>query len=204
MSGDAMFPTDGPPTPPPDPELASGSVATLAPPSASPDREPSPRDRRSLPTSKLRVVDALAVGTVGLRSRRARTVLTALGIAIGIAAMVAVLGISASSRADLLARLDRLGTNVLEVQPGQSFFGDDAPLSPDAGAMVRRIGPVEDAAALADVEATVRRTDKIPASETGGISVRAAETTLAGTLGTTLHDGRFLDDASAMLPTVVL
>jgi putative ABC transport system permease protein len=200
------FPTaDGPPTPVPDREAepGPGSVATLDPPAAT-DRPPSARDRRSLTKSRLRVVDALGVGTVGLRSRRARTVLTALGIAIGIAAMVAVLGISASSRADLLARLDRLGTNVLEVQPGQSFFGEDAPLSPDAGAMVRRIGPVQNAAALAGVEATVRRTDRIPAGETGGITVRAAETTLADTLGATLHDGRFLDDATAQYPTVVL
>jgi putative ABC transport system permease protein len=202
MSGDGTFPDD-PPTAPPDPDADASSVATLDPPAPRPDRA-SVRDRRSLPKSKLRAVDALAVGTVGLRSRRARTVLTALGIAIGIAAMVAVLGISASSRADLLARLDRLGTNVLEVQPGQSFFGEDAPLSPDAGAMVRRIGPVENAAGLASVEATVRRTDKIPSGETGGITVRAAETTLVDTLGATLHDGRFLDEASAQFPTVVL
>ena len=202
---DRTFPPgDGPPTPAPEPELASGSVATLDPPSPSSDPRPSARDGRSLPKSRLRFVDALAVGTVGLRSRRARTVLTALGIAIGIAAMVAVLGISASSRADLLARLDRLGTNVLEVQPGQSFFGEDAPLSADAGAMVRRIGPVQNAAALASIEATVRRTDKIPSGETGGITVRAAETTLADTLGATLRDGRFLDDASSQFPTVVL
>lgn len=206
MSADDRFPPGGPPTPPPegDPPLATGSVATLDPPSDRVRTAPGARDHRSLPKSRLRVVDALAVGTVGLRSRPARTVLTALGIAIGIAAMVAVLGISASSRADLLARLDRLGTNVLEVQPGQSFFGEDAPLSPDAGAMVRRIGPVENAAGLAGVDATVRRTDQVPSGETGGISVRAAETTLADTLGATLAAGRFLDDATAQFPTVVL
>ena len=68
------------------------------------------------------------------------------------------------------------------------------------GAMVRRIGRVENAAALATVDATVRRTDKIPSGETGGISVRAAETTLVDTLGATLKDGRFLDDASAQIP----
>ena len=76
--------------------------------------------------SRLRPADALAVGTVGLRAKRGRTLLTALGIAIGIAAMVAVVGISASSRADLLAELDRLGTNLLQVQPGNSPFGEAA------------------------------------------------------------------------------
>ena len=42
-----------------------------------------------------------------------RSALTALGIAIGIAAMVAVLGIAESSRATLLAGSTRLGTNLL-------------------------------------------------------------------------------------------
>ena len=87
--------------------------------------------------------------------------LTALGIAIGIAAMVAVVGISASSRADLLAELDRLGTNLLEVTPGQSFLGEDSKLPEDAPAMIGRIGPVQEAAAIADVSATVRRSDWI-------------------------------------------
>ncbi len=83
-------------------------------------------------TLRLRGRDIVGVGSIGLRTRRARAILTAVGIAIGIAAMVAVLGISASSRADLLAELDRLGTNLLEVRPGQSFFGQDAKLPQDA------------------------------------------------------------------------
>ena len=103
----------------------------------------------------LRPVDVLAVGAVGLRTRRVRTALTALGIAIGIAAMVAVLGISASNKADLLAELDRLGTNLLEVTPGQSFLGQDSKLPEDAPAMIRRVGPVESAAATASVSASV-------------------------------------------------
>ncbi len=78
--------------------------------------------------------------------------LTALGIAVGIAAMVAVIGISASSRADLLAELDRLGTNLLQVSAGQSAFGERrraARRRPPG--MIRRIGPVESAAATRTV-----------------------------------------------------
>jgi len=154
--------------------------------------------------SYLRPGDAFAVGAVGLQTRRGRTLLTALGIAIGIAALVAVLGISASSRADLLAQLDRLGTNLLEVQPGQSFLGDESKLPDDAPAMARRIGPVDSAAATAPVSATVRRTDYIDEFETGGISVMAAEPQLATTLGATLRSGTFLNRASARYPAVVL
>jgi putative ABC transport system permease protein len=154
--------------------------------------------------SVLRPTDALAAGAIGLRVRRGRTVLTALGIAIGIAAMVSVVGISSSSRADLLAELDRLGTNLLEVSPGQSFIGEDSTLPDDAREMIDRIGPVDDAAAVASVSTTVRRSDKIPSGETGGIAVSAAEPSLLDTLQASMRSGRFLDDATAQYPAVVL
>ncbi|HEY7133582.1 MAG TPA: ABC transporter permease [Acidimicrobiia bacterium] len=153
---------------------------------------------------RLHARDLLGVGAVGLRTRRGRTALTALGIAIGIAAMFGVLGISASSRADLISRLDKLGTNLLTVTPGQSFLGDNAKLPTDAPSMIRRIGPVTDAAATATVDATVRRTDKIPEEETGGLSVIAAEPSLPRALKATVRDGVFLDRATAKYPTVVL
>jgi putative ABC transport system permease protein len=153
---------------------------------------------------RLRAVDVLAVGAVGLRTRRVRAALTALGIAIGIAAMVAVLGISASNKADLLAELDRLGTNLLEVTPGQSFLGSDSKLPEDAPAMIRRVGPVHSAAATASVTASVRRSDLISPLETGGVSVRATEPTLLATLQGRVRSGTFLNDATARYPAVVL
>jgi putative ABC transport system permease protein len=155
-------------------------------------------------TNHLRPVDVAAVGITGLRTRKGRAVLTAVGIAIGIAAMVAVLGISASSRADLLDRLDRLGTNLLEVTPGQSVLGAQSELPSTAPGMIRRLAPVQDAAAVADVDATVRRTDKIPAYETNGIGVEAAEPNLLKTLGARLRTGAFLNRATARYPAVVL
>ena len=158
----------------------------------------------ALPVSRLRPRDVLATGSVGLRTRRLRSALTALGIAIGIAALVAVLGISASSKADLLAELDALGTNRLQVQAGQSFLGEDATLPPDATAMIRRIGPVTAASGLTGVDATVRRTDAIPDTETGGISVQASDTDLLDTVGGSVRTGRFLDAATSRLPAVVL
>jgi putative ABC transport system permease protein len=154
--------------------------------------------------SRLRPEDALLVGTVGLRSRRGRSALTAVGIAIGIAALVAVLGISASSKADLLAELDRLGTNLLEVKPGQSFLGEDSKLPTAAPAMIRRIAPVESASATGSVDATVRRTNYIDEAETGGIGVVAAEPNLLSTLGGSMRRGTFLNRASTKYPAVVL
>ncbi|HKA02681.1 MAG TPA: ABC transporter permease [Acidimicrobiales bacterium] len=154
--------------------------------------------------SHLRPRDVFGVGAVGLRTRRLRTALTALGIAIGIAALVAVLGIAASGRADLLAQLDRLGTNRLTVQAGQSFLGKDSKLPEDATAMIRRIGPVISAAGTTAVKASVRRTDQIPAAETGGISVVATEPELLAAVNGTVRTGSFLNAATAKYPAVVL
>ena len=94
-------------------------------------------------SARLGARDLLGVAASGVRTRRLRAALSALGIAIGIAAMVAVLGISSSSRADLLAQLDSLGTNLLRVTPGETFFGADAKLPLESRGMLRRIGPVQ-------------------------------------------------------------
>jgi putative ABC transport system permease protein len=157
-----------------------------------------------LAASRLLPVDVLRVGGTGLRTRRLRAALSALGIAIGIAAMVAVLGVSESSKSDLIATLDRLGTNLLRVAPGQTIFGEDAELPEEAASMIGRIGPVESVAAVEAVDATVRRTRYIPEEETGGISVMAADTDLLTTLGATVRRGVYLDAATARYPAVVL
>ncbi|MDQ4048689.1 MAG: ABC transporter permease [Actinomycetota bacterium] len=154
--------------------------------------------------SRLLPADILRVGSVGLRTRRLRAALSALGIAIGIASMVAVLGISESSKAGLLATLDRLGTNLLTVAPGQTFTGEDAELPAMAASMIGRMRAVEAVAQVRTTDETVRRTDKIPEEETGGIAVVAASPALRVTLGARMSRGRFLDAATARYPAAVL
>ena len=150
------------------------------------------------------VLDLGRIAGRGLGARRLRSGLTALGIAIGIAAMVAVLGIAESSRATLLAELDRIGSNLLTVAPGQTMFGEDATLPDEAVAMIGRIGPVEGVSAVSLTGATVRRTDRIPSGETGGIAVQGADPSLLETLEGSLAAGRFIDAAVSRYPTVVL
>lgn len=155
--------------------------------------------------SRLRFRDVLAVGAVGLRVKRARTTLTALGIAIGIAAMVAVVGISASSRADLLAQLDQLGTNNLKVTSGTSLTAATAELPTTAADMIRRVEGVEAASGTRLVdEATVRRSDHIDSSVTHGISVVATEASLLDTLDGAMAHGTFLNNATSTQHAVVL
>ena len=157
----------------------------------------SPRPARLSPD------DVIRVGAAGLRARPLRIVLSALGIAIGIAAMLAVVGISASSRADLDRTLRALGTNLLTVAPGQTFAGADAHLPPESLAMVRRIGPVQTVTATGKLDAKVYRNEYIPAGENGSIAVLSAQPDLLGNTGAHLARGRWLAEG-ADGPTVVL
>ena len=154
--------------------------------------------------SRLLPSDLARVGSIGLRTRRLRAFLSAIGIAIGIASMVAVLGISESSKSELVSTLDRLGTNLLEVGAGQGLFDDGSGLSPDASGMVARIGPVEQVTSVGAVPANIYRTDAIPVGETNGIGVLASELDLPETLSASLAAGVFLNEATAQLPGVVL
>ena len=154
--------------------------------------------------SHLRLGDIFRVGASGPRARKMRTALSALGVSIGIAALVGVLGLSESSRSDLLDELSDLGTNLLTVEAGQGFGGGDSQLpasSPDAAL---RIPTVEQSSAVYTVDASVRRTEFISENETGGITVAAVEADLLDVLNGNVAEGRFLDDTAAEYPTAVL
>jgi putative ABC transport system permease protein len=155
--------------------------------------------------SRLLPLDIARVASVGLRTRRLRAALSALGVAIGIAAMVAVLGISDSSKAGLQAELDKLGTNLLTIAPGQTFFGASAQLPEAADRAVLNLPTVRNAAAVTAVtSASARSSPYIETAETSGISVEAADLGLLRTLSGTVARGRYLNAASERYPIVVL
>lgn len=154
--------------------------------------------------ARMSPADVLRVGGYGLRARPMRVFLSALGIAIGIAAMVGVVGISTSSTEDLDRRLSALGTNLLSVTPGPSLSGDASHLPSESVQMVGNIPDVESVTALGKVDAKVYRNDHIPAAETSGIAVYAAKTNLPETTGAKLTDGRWLNAANDRYPSVVL
>ncbi|MFD4941908.1 ABC transporter permease [Streptomyces sp. NPDC058409] len=160
--------------------------------------------RNDLRPSRLSPRDILRVGAVGLRARRARVVLSALGIAIGIATMVAVVGLSESSRADLMAQLDRLGTNLLTAEAGEDAMGQPIKLPKNAVAMVERVGPVQHATATADVDARIRRSDVVPEERTAGVTTQAARIDLLSALGGEVDKGVWLNPVGERLPTTVL
>ncbi|MGW4835597.1 ABC transporter permease [Streptomyces globisporus] len=163
------------------------------------------RGGNRLKAARLSPRDVAHVGSSGLRSRPMRVVLSALGIAIGIATMISVVGISASSQAQLLRELEKLGTNLLVASPGESMFaGEEVKLPEEAVGMVGRIEGVQDVGATADLDATVRRTEKVDEDDTGGIAVKATTADLLRVLRGEVGSGGWLNAATGRYPSVVL
>ena len=154
--------------------------------------------------ARLGPADVTRLGAAGLRTRPLRVVLSALGIAIGIAAMLAVVGISASSGAELDRVLDRLGTNLLTVAPGETLGGQKATLPAASIAMVRRIAPVLSVSATAELDAAVYRNDLIPKGQTGSLAVLAARADLLHTVAGTVAAGSWFTAATERFPATVL
>jgi len=155
--------------------------------------------------ARLRPSDLAALASVGLRTRKLRAGLSALGIAIGVAAIVAVLGLAASSSAALLAQIQALGTNLLTVTNGQALSGETAELPVAAPGMIARlpgVTAVQDTGTVGGV--SVYKSPLIPSIETSGLSVEAATLGLPAVAGTSLAQGRFLNAATAREPAAVL
>jgi putative ABC transport system permease protein len=157
-----------------------------------------------LPTpNRMNLADVLRHGTLGVTVRPLRTVLAALGIAIGIAALVAVSGIPASNQAALRMELEALGPNLLTAAPGETVSGEKAQLPVESIDMVRRIGPVQAVSATGSTSTTARRTEAQPAHQHGG-NVLAARLDLLPTLLGSVAHGSFLTEANQHYPVAVL
>lgn len=153
---------------------------------------------------KLKISDLFMVAFYGVKARRGRAALTSIGIGIGIAAIVAVTGISASGRADLLATLESLGTNLIKASPQAGFFGTQEKLPEGVLGMVERIGPVQEVTSTTQTDLLVRRTDFISEFEGGGISTVVTSPELLNVVGGKLSEGRFIKDGLKDIPVTVL
>jgi putative ABC transport system permease protein len=158
-----------------------------------------------LGAQRTRPADLARLSAVGMRTRKLRAALSALGIAIGVAAIVAVLGLSSSSQAGLLNEISRLGTNLLTVANGQTLSGDTAKLPVTAPGMIARIGPVtavDDTGTVSSAYAY--RSPLIPPINTNALSMQATSLGLPHTVGTSVAQGRYLNAATAQEPVAVL
>ena len=158
----------------------------------------------NLAPSRLRPSETARVGLGSLAARRLRSALSALGIAIGIASLVAVLGLSDSSKSALLDQIGALGTNLLTIEAGSGFGAGDAALPETSVATVGRVPTVEATSAVYAVDAGVYRNDLVPEDLTGGISVYGTDPGLLGALNGEIALGSFLTEATRDHPVAVV
>jgi putative ABC transport system permease protein len=168
-------------------------MTTASPPAAAP------------PAARLSFSDLAGLASIGLRTRKLRAGLSAVGIAIGVAAIVAVLGLAASSKAALLAEISRLGTNLLTATSGQNLAGQPAKLPKAAPNMIARLPGVTAVQATGTVNGvSAYRSPLIPAVQTNALSVQAATLDLPRVVGTSVAQGQYLNAATAQQPIAVL
>jgi putative ABC transport system permease protein len=155
--------------------------------------------------STLRPADLLRTATVGLRARKLRAMLSGLAVAVGIAAVVSVLGITRSSESALLAEIDQTGTNMLTVTNGQDLSGQEVELPQQASGMIGRTQGVRQVAPTAALSAySIYRTDKMPRYASNGLGVRACDQRLLAATRGTMRQGTFLTAVTARYPVAVL
>jgi putative ABC transport system permease protein len=163
------------------------------------------RPAAALAPARLRPSDLAGLAIVGLRTRKLRAALSALGIAIGTAAIVAVLGLARSSQAVLLAEISRLGTNLLTVTNGQDYLGHAAELPQAAPGMIGQLPGVTAVQYTGTVSnANAYRSPLIPPIETNALTVNASSLGLPAAVGTSLAQGSYLNAATAREPVAVL
>jgi putative ABC transport system permease protein len=155
--------------------------------------------------ARLRPGDLAGLASIGLRTRKLRAALSALGIAIGTAAIVAVLGLASSSQAVLLAEISRLGTNLLTVTDGQNYLGQPEELPEAAPGMIGQLPGVIGVQYTGYVSgASAYRSPLIPSIDTNGLTVEASSLGLPAVAGTSLAQGVYLNAATAREPVAVL
>lgn len=155
--------------------------------------------------ARLRLTALAGLATVGLATRKLRATLAALGIAIGVAAITAVLGLSSSSAAALNAEIVALGTNLLTVANGQTLSGATAELPKAAPGMIARlpwVRAVQVTGTVSNVNAF--RSRLIPPIHTNALSVQATTLGLPAVAGTSIAQGEFFNAGTAREPVAML
>ena len=155
---------------------------------------------------RLSIGDSIRTALIGPRSRKMRTALSALGVAVGIAALTAITGIAASNQAQLLAELDELGANMIMVQPGYGPDSKPVALPDTAAGMIERVKGVEQVGVLEKVPdgTGVYRNDLMPKSQGNGLTAYAASPEFLSSVEGSVAKGSWFDETDRSLPVTVL
>lgn len=139
-----------------------------------------------------RTGEALRMALVAMNAHRLRTALTMLGIVIGIAAVVSVVALGEGSRRKILSDISQMGTNTVDVFPGENFGDEKA-------ARIRTLVPSD-----ADALARQHFADSVTPQVSTSVSLRYRNVSVNGTVqgvgeqffrvrGLRLAQGQFFD-----------
>ncbi|MFZ6002774.1 MAG: ABC transporter permease [Actinomycetota bacterium] len=140
--------------------------------------------------------ELLGVAFAGLAARKSRTLLIMLGPTLGVAAIIAAVGLTDSAKGDLKQKLRELGTDLI-VAEASSSFGTDTPKMPvDAVARALDVPTVERVAAVSELSGIVVTPYEEAADvyETVPIPVLAADFQLPSVLDVSMVTGRWLNE----------
>lgn len=194
---------DGPPTGASTPETPTGpgtaDPETAAPEILSPEGAPS----GDIPRSGLTVRDLLGEMTLALTARPARTLLTAMGTILGVAALVATLGLAKTAGDQIVSRFDELEATEVRIEPDNNRFGfgpqrNTSSIPWDAEDRLGRLNGVTAVGTVTGVDIEGRLARSVPVIDPLGqtefqIPVVASSPGLFSAARTTLFTGRFFD-----------
>ena len=152
--------------------------------------------------SRLRLVDLVDESILGISARPARLVLTMIGTVVGIAALVATLGLGQTAAGQIAQRFDAVTATRVVLTVAQSQSAPDGVAQPalpwDAADRVGRLAGVAAAATYSAVDLGERRVSGVDLIDPAGsnlldIPVVAASQGLLGAEGGAVTDGRFFD-----------
>lgn len=140
--------------------------------------------------------DLVRVAMTGLLARKIRTLLLLLGPMIGVAAIIAAVGLTDSAKGDLKAKVAELGTNLIEASASSSFGGQNPTLPEDVVERALTVTTVESVAPVVELSNIIVTPyeEAREKYETVPIPVVAVTPELPKVLEVPLVGGRWIND----------
>jgi len=142
-----------------------------------------------------RLRELVGVALTGLFARKVRTALLLMGPTIGVAAIIAAVGLTDSAKGDLKRKVDELGTNLIEASASSSFGAQNPTLPADAVERAFTVRTVESVSAVVELANIVVTPYEEAAEqyETVPVPVLAADMQLPAVLQVPLVSGRWVN-----------
>jgi putative ABC transport system permease protein len=158
-------------------------------------------------TSKLMKLYRLFLESIeSLSGNKLRSMLTVLGIVIGVAAVIAMLSIGRGAQASITSRIESMGTNLIYVTPGSTNQSGVQSSAGSAGTLT--LDDADALANLANVEAVASQTSNFVQVVYQGLNVNTRLMGITPDYQTvsslTLEDGEFISDSDQSARSLVV